>query len=123
MSQENNKKIVEDINSLLVHGGTTAHDIDVGEDSIIRVWIKELSFLDTQRAIKEFMSIDANGQLAMDIAGYWKYMFLEAIEKTEPRMSKSQLIRLKPDVAQQITSLLPQPQDLVAGPLEDGLSE
>ena len=123
MSQENNKKIVEDINSLLVQGGTNAHDIDVGEDSIIRVWIKELSFLDTQRAIKEFMSIDANGQLAMDIAGYWKYMFLEAIEKTEPRMSKSQLIRLKHDVAQQITSLLPQPQDLVAGPLEDGLSE
>ena len=123
MSQENNKQIVEDINSLLVQGGTIAHDLDVGEDKIIRVWVKELSFLDTQRAIKEFMSIDANGQLAMDMAGYWKYMFMEAVEKTEPNMSKSQLMRLKPDVAKQITSLLPQPQDLVAGPLEDGLSE
>jgi hypothetical protein len=123
VSQENNKQIVEDINSLLVQGGTIAHDLDVGEDKIIRVWVKELSFLDTQRAIKEFMSIDANGQLAMDMAGYWKYMFMEAVEKTEPNMSKSQLMRLKPDVAKQITSLLPQPQDLVAGPLEDGLSE
>ena len=37
-------------------------------------------------------------------------------------MTKAQLYALKPDIASQITALLPQPQDLVAGPLEDGLT-
>lgn len=122
MSQEN-KKIVENINSLLVNGTSQQYDVSVSEDSILKVWIKELSFLDSQGALKEVVNITPGGEVEIDLAGYWKYMFQECIEKTEPNLSTAQLYALKPGVAAKITSLLPQPQDLLVGPLEAGLEE
>jgi len=119
VSQE--KKIVEDISSLLVNGISQQHDIVVSEDSILKVWVKELSFLDLQGAIKEVVVMQPNGDVEIDIAGYWKYMLNTCIEKTEPALSHAQLYALKPDIANQITDLLPQPTELMGGPLGDGL--
>lgn len=127
MSQEeqNNKTLVTNIDSLLVSSGTTSHDIAVDPDEpdiVLRVWIKEMSFLQTQKAIAEVVQLAPDGQVNIDLANYWKYMIAQCIDKTEPSMTKAQLYALKPDIANQITALLPQPQDLVAGPLEDGLT-
>jgi len=121
--EQNNKTLVPNIESLLVSTGTTPHEIVVDPDNpdvILRVWVKELSFLQTQKAVAEVVSIDPDGSVNIDLANYWKYMMGECIERTEPEMSKAQIFALKPDVANQIISLLPQPQDLVAGPLEAG---
>ena len=125
MSQEeqNNKKLVPNIESLLVSTGATSHEIAVDPDNpdvILRVWVKELSFLQTQKAVAEVVSIDPDGSVNIDLANYWRYMMGECIERTEPEMSKAQIFAFKPDVANQIISLLPQPQDLVSGPLEAG---
>lgn len=123
--EQNPKKIIESIDSLLVSTGTVAHDIEVDPENnpgaILRVWIKEMSFLQVQKAIKEVVSIDQNGSVNIDLAGYWKYMLTECVDHTEPAMSKVQMFALKPEIANKITDLLPQPQELVAGPLGDGL--
>tara|TARA_R100000152_G_C6754119_1_gene177836 strand:+ start:53 stop:418 length:366 start_codon:yes stop_codon:yes gene_type:complete len=121
VSQE--KKIVEDISSLLVNGISQAHDIDVSEDSILKVWVKELSFLDMQGALREVVHMQPDGDVEIDISGYWKYMMNTCIEKTEPALTTAQLYSLKPDVANQIIALLPQPAELMGGPLADGLTE
>ena len=76
-----------------------------------------------QEAIKSFVNINAGGAVDIDLAQYWKYMFAEAIEKTEPRLSIPQMLSLRPFIANQITALLPQPQDLLANPLADGATE
>ena len=73
-----------------------------------------------QEAIKTFVKITTNGSIDMDLATYWKYMFAEAIDKTEPRLTIPQMLSLRPYIAQQITALLPQPQDLMTNPLVDG---
>lgn len=104
----------------------TEHEIQVNEDddnAVMRVWVKELSFMQLQDAVKSFVSIKPNATVDIDLAAYWKYMFAEAIEKTEPRLTIPQMLSLKPFVAQQIIALLPQPQDLMANPLADGLTE
>lgn len=126
MSQEeqNNKTLVTNIDSLLVSSGTTPHDIAVDPDEpdiVLRVWVKELSFLEIQDAIKEVVNITQEGDVGVDLAGYWKHMMNVCIDRTEPKMGKAQLYALKPEIANQIIAVLPQPQDLVAGPLEDGL--
>ena len=129
MSQEimsDNKKLVENIDNLMVETGSEFYEIPIDDEDpniVIHVWVKPMSFLDTQKAIKEFVTIDQNGEVSIDLSAYWKHMFMTCIERTEPILSKAQMLALKPSVAQRITQVLPQPQDLVVGPLEDGLSE
>ena len=127
MEKQSDKIILENIESLLTDMGSIRHEVPVDPENpniVMYVWVKEMSFMDTQKAVKEFVSIDpANGELNIDLASYWKYMFMSCIEKTEPEMSKAQMLAMKPYVAQQITQYLPQPQELVGAPLEDGLTE
>jgi len=102
------------------------HEISVNEtdeDFVMKVWVKELSFMQLQEAIKTFVTISGTGNVDIDLANYWRYMFTNGIEKTEPRLTIPQMVALKPFVAQQIISLLPQPQDLMANPLADGANE
>ena len=118
MSQEN-KKIVEDVNSLMVTSAAQEHYIPVDDDHGIKVWVKELTFLQSQNAMKEFIDLNPQtGEMNMDLGAYWKYMLMNAVEKTEPHMPKAQMLSLKPEILTQITQLLPQPQDVVGGPLD-----
>ena len=115
--------IIADPMSLLVNSQAIEHEIRADEDNpdvIVKVWVKELSFMQMQEAIKTFVKITTNGSIDMDLATYWKYMFAEAIDKTEPRLTIPQMLSLRPYIAQQITALLPQPQDLMTNPLVDG---
>ena len=96
MSQEeqNNKTLVTNIDSLLVSSGTTSPDIAVDPDEpdiVLRVWIKEMSFLQTQKAIAEVVQLAPDGQVNIDLANYWKYLIAQCIDKTEPSMTKAQL--------------------------------
>ena len=117
---------IADPMSLLVNSQAVENEIQADEndpDVVVKVWVKELSFMQLQAAIKSFVTIGANGSVDIDLAAYWKYMFAEAIEKTEPRLSIPQMLSLRPFIANQITALLPQPQDLMSGPLADGATE
>lgn len=112
--------------SLLVNSQATKHEIRADEEDeelIVEVWVKELSFMQMQEAIKTFVAIKADGNVDIDLANYWKYMFANAIEKMEPRLTIPQMLSLRPFIANQITSLLPQPQDLMNNPLADGATE
>ena len=124
--EEQNKALK--IESLLVNTGSTPHEIEIDPENqpgaMLTVWLKEMSFIDMQQAVKEFISFDANtGEVEMDLASYWRYMFMTCIDKTEPSISKTQLLALRPEVAIHISTLLPQPQDMVVDPLASGTGE
>ena len=117
---------IADPMSLLVNSQAVENEIQADEndpDVVVKVWVKELSFMQLQDAIKTFVSLSAAGSVDIDLANYWKYMFAEAVEKTEPRLTIPQMLSLRPFIANQITALLPQPQDLLANTLADGASE
>lgn len=117
---------IAEASRLLVNSTATEHEIQADEQDdelVVKVWVKELSFMQLQQAIKSFVTLSANGGVDIDLAAYWKYMFAEAIEKTEPRLTIPQMLSLRPFIANQITALLPQPQDLMADPLADGATE
>ena len=131
MSQEktsdNEKKLLENINRLLVDKNSALpHDVSIDPDDpdlILRVWVKDLSFIESQQAIKEVVELSTSGEVSVNIGNYWKFMFTKCIDRTEPALSKAQILALKPEYAIKIAALLPQPEDLVAGPLGDGASE
>jgi hypothetical protein len=119
-------QLVDSAVSLLVNASAKEHMVKVDPDNPdlgLKVWVRELSFMQMQNAIKTFLNITATGGVDIDLAAYWKHMFAECIEKTEPRLSPTQMMQLQPFVAQQITALLPQPQDLISTPLSDGENE
>jgi len=117
---------IADPMSLLVNNQATKHEIradEEDEDVIVEVWVKELSFMQMQDAIKTFVAISTDGNVDIDLGNYWKYMFVNAIDKMEPRLTIPQMLSLRPFIANQITALLPQPQDLLNNPLADGATE
>lgn len=117
---------IADPMSLLVNSQAVEHEIQADENDpevVMKVWVKELSFMQLQDAIKTFVNLSAGGSVDIDLANYWKYMFAEAVEKTEPRLTIPQMLSLRPFIANQITALLPQPQDLLANPLAGGADE
>ena len=124
--EEQNKTL--NIESLLVNTGSTPHEIEIDPEgqpgAMLTVWLKEMSFLDMQQAVKEFIAFDTDtGDIDMDLANYWRYMFKSCIEKTEPKITMAQLFAMRPEIAVHITMLLPQPQDMVVGPLATGTDE
>ena len=119
-ARNENYTIVSDINNLMVSPAAREHKVRVDaedESLVMKVWVKDLTFLQMQEAVKSFVSIDAGGGVDLDLAGYWKYMKDKCIERTEPNLSKTQMMGLSAYVGQQLTALLPQPQDIVSAPL------
>jgi len=116
--QKNNK--LESINGLLVEQGSTPQDvlIPVGdEERVLRVWVKELSFIEMQSAVKDLMNVDNEGKIEIDLGGYWRFVMMNCIDRTEPELSKAQLLALKPEVASRIIAILPGPEELMSSPL------
>tara|TARA_R100000482_G_C5073797_1_gene122709 strand:+ start:100 stop:435 length:336 start_codon:yes stop_codon:yes gene_type:complete len=81
------------------------------EDAIFEVWIKEISFLDIQNAAQR-MFVVKDGDVSMSLSGYWEFAFSNWIVKTNPSLSKEELLSLKGYVGEQISKVLPQPNDL-----------
>jgi hypothetical protein len=120
------EQVVADINTILVNNNTTEHTVHVdpqNKNSVIKVHIRELSFIDMQKAIKSFISISGTGEVEIDLAGYWRYMYERCVVNTEPSLNTSQLLGLNQYVGSQLASILPQPQELMQGPLVDGNEE
>lgn len=124
LEEKQQKKLVSDLNALLVRNVAEPHDIPVGDNEYLRVWVKPITFLQKQRAVKEVVSLNGTtGEVGIDLEAYWKHMLTTCVERCEPEMSKAQMLSLRSDILERITSLLPQPQDLIAGPLLDGETE
>ena len=129
MSQKEKKKepqIVSDITGLLNDGSTTEHFISVDSDNpelVMKVELRELTFLDMQSAIKSFINLSSAGEIEIDLAGYWKYMYDKCIVSTTPQLSSTQLLGLNTYVGTQLSAILPSPTDLMSGPLGIGNEE
>ncbi len=120
---ERTETIVEDASLLLASNDVVEHTISVNPDDetqVMKVRVRNLSFLDMQNAIKSFVNIDTGGGVEIDIAGYWRYMIEKCVVSTDPNLGRGQLLSLNQYVGGQLSALLPQPQDLMTGPLVDG---
>ena len=111
-------------NDLLIDNNATKHTIDTsfGELSI---WVKDLSWIERQEALGKFVTLSptADGEMtpAIDFGGYWRFIFKHCITKTEPSLTTSQLLDLKPEVGTQVQGFLPGFEELTAG-MQGGLT-
>jgi hypothetical protein len=106
------KKIVTDKSVLFALSEPTLHYIKVAEDKdeYLKVWVKEPTWLEVDKAMNSMMKIDAKRQdMDIDLNAMFKFMVENFIVKTEPSLSAIDILRLTPYVGNQIKEILPNP--------------
>jgi len=110
----NDKKIVTDKNVLFALTEPKCHYIRVAEDrdEYLKVWVKEPTWLEVDKAMNSLMKVDAKNQnFDLDLNAMYRYMVENFIVKSEPSLSTVDLLRLSPYVGSQIKDILPNPFD------------
>ena len=50
----------------------------------------------------EFKVVDGEAAPSIDLGGYWRYVITRCIDRTEPSLTKEDLLNLKPEVGAEI---------------------
>jgi DNA polymerase elongation subunit (family B) len=112
------KKIVSDKSVMFALTEAKSHYVQVAPDSeeYLKIWIKEPTWLEVEKAMNSMMNIDAKSQsFDLDLNAMYRYMIDNFITKTEPSLSTVDLIRLTPFVGNQIKEILPNPFEMMSG--------
>ncbi len=99
------KKVVTDKNVLFALTEPTLHYIKVApeKEEYLKVWVKEPTWLEVDKAVNSVMKIDAKRQdMELDLNGMFRFMVENFIVKTEPTLSSVDILRLTPYVGNQI---------------------
>lgn len=112
------RKIVTDKSALFALAEPVLHYVKVApeSDEYLKVWVKEPSWLEVDKAINSLMKIDVKSKdMQMDMNAMFKYMIENFIVKTEPNLSAIDMLRLSPYVGNQLKEILPNPLDSMSG--------
>tara|TARA_R110000751_G_scaffold245742_1_gene345738 strand:+ start:260 stop:625 length:366 start_codon:yes stop_codon:yes gene_type:complete len=110
------KKIITNKNVLFALTESTLHHVKVSAelDEYLKVWVKEPTWLEAEKALNSVMKIDSRTQsFDLDLNGMYRYMIENFIEKTEPVLSTIDMLRLSPYVGNQLKEILPNPMNLM----------
>tara|TARA_R100001463_G_C3371305_1_gene204384 strand:+ start:133 stop:498 length:366 start_codon:yes stop_codon:yes gene_type:complete len=113
-----NKKVITDKSVLFALQEPTLHYIKVApeSDEYLKVWVKEPTWLEVDKAMNTLMNIDAKNQtMDIDLNAMFRYMVENFITKTEPNLSAVDILRLTPYVGNQLKEVLPNPLDSMSG--------
>ena len=105
-------KVVNDKNALFARTNTECHELRVSPDSdeVLRIWIKEPTWLQVEQAINNVMKLDSTTQsIDIDLNSMYRFMCKEFIEKTEPELSTPEILKLSPYIGTQLKEILPNP--------------
>lgn len=112
------KKLVSDKSLLFAATEAKIHYLKISEksDEHLKIWIKEPTWLQVEQAMASVMKINAKTQeMDIDLNNLYHYMIDNFIEKTEPNLSKVDLIRLSPYLGSQLKDILPNPLQELSG--------
>jgi len=114
----NDKKIIKDKSVLFALTEPTLHYVKVApeSDEYLKVWVKEPTWLEVDKAMNSLMKIDAKTQsMDIDLNAMFRYMVENFVVKTEPHLSVLDILRLTPYVGNQLKEILPNPLDSMSG--------
>jgi hypothetical protein len=105
------EKVVNDKAMLFAKTETECHQIKVApnSDEILKVWIKEPTWLQVEQSLSKLMKLDTSGNMDIDLNELYRYLVEEFIEKTEPSLTPLEIMRLSPYIGLQLKDVLPNP--------------
>ena len=123
----NEKKIVSDKSLLFAANEPKIYYLKIAEnsDEHLKIWVKEPSWRKVEAAMASVMKVNSRTQeMDIDLNNLYHYMIDNFIEKTEPSLSKVDLIRLSPYLGNQLKDILPNPlQDFMGDDTKNEKSE
>jgi hypothetical protein len=111
------KKIITDKSALFALTEPVLHYVKAADnkDEYLKVWVKEPSWLEVDKAMNSLMKINAKTQeMDIDLNAMFRYMVENFIVKTEPTLSTIDILRLTPYVGNQLKEILPNPLDTMS---------
>ena len=105
-------KVVEDKSRLFASQETECFELKVSPDSdeIMKVWVKEPTWLQVEKATSQLMDINSRTQeMEINMNKLYKYLVTEFVEKTEPPLEPLDILRLSPYIGAQLKEVLPNP--------------
>ena len=112
------KKIVSDKNLLFAAKEPKLYYLKIAEGSNehLKIWVKEPTWLQVEEAMASVMKIDPRTQeMDIDLNNLYHYMIDNFVERTEPALGKTDLIRLSPYLGSQLKDILPNPLQTMTG--------
>lgn len=112
------KNIVSNKNVLFALTEPTLHYIKVAPESeeYLKVWVKEPTWLEVDKAMNSMMKIDAKKQdMELDLNAMFRFMVENFVVKTEPSLSAIDMLRLTPYIGNQLKEILPNPFNSLEG--------
>ena len=113
-----NKKIVSDKALLFAATEPKLYYLKISEDSEehLKILIKEQTWLQVEQGMASVMNINPKTQeMDIDLNNLYHYMIDNFVEKTEPHLGKTDLIRLSPYLGSQLKDILPNPLQELTG--------
>jgi len=109
------KKTVTDKTSLFAPTESRLHYIRVapGSDEYLKIWIKEPTFLQLEKAQAKLLNLNSRtDDISLEMDRLFKYLWEAFVDRTEPKITSVELLRLSPYVGNQIKDILPDPFDM-----------
>ena len=113
-----NKKIVSDKSLLFAANEPKIYYLKIAEnsDEHLKIWVKEPTWMQVEAAMASVMKVNSRTQeMDIDLNNLYHYMIDNFVEKTEPHLGKTDLIRLSPYLGSQLKDILPNPLQQLAG--------
>ena len=103
-------EIVNDKNMLFARTESECHELKVSPDSeqVLKVWVKEPTWLQVEQALSSVMKLSEDS-MNLDLNKMYRFMAEEFIDKTEPSLSTTEILRLSPFIGEQLKDILPNP--------------
>ena len=103
-------EIVNDKNMLFARTESECHELKVSPDSeqVLKVWVKEPTWLQVEQALSSVMQLSEDS-MNLDLNKMYRFMAEEFIDKTEPSLSTTEILRLSPFIGEQLKEILPNP--------------
>ena len=103
-------EIVNDKNMLFARTESECHELKVSPDSeqVLKVWVKEPTWLQVEQALSSVMQLSEDS-MNLDLNKMYRFMAEEFIDKTEPSLSTTEILRLSPFIGEQLKDILPSP--------------
>jgi hypothetical protein len=79
----------------------------------MEVWVRDISYFDIQQSVEKLLNITQSGGVKFNLQAYWQYAFSHWIEKTNPELTVSELLNLNGYVGDQISKVLPKPNEIL----------
>tara|TARA_R100001443_G_scaffold110544_1_gene122569 strand:- start:1776 stop:2159 length:384 start_codon:yes stop_codon:yes gene_type:complete len=119
----NEKKIVSDKSLLFAANEPKIYYLKIAEnsDEHLKIWVKEPTWMQVEAAMASVMKVNSRTQeMDIDLNNLYHYMIDNFVEKTEPSLSKVDLIRLSPYLGSQLKDILPNPlQDFMGDDIKN----